>query len=79
MKRSYLGIGIFSAALFFLGNFETVSAHEPLAVTLEKVQNNSDSVKVENLAKELKKLKPISSNDFKAKFKKKSMDLSLLK
>ncbi|WP_407500503.1 hypothetical protein [Elizabethkingia anophelis] len=70
MKRSYLGIGIFSAALFFLGNFETVSAHEPLAVILEKVQTNSDSIKVENLAKELKKLKPISSNDFKAKFKK---------
>lgn len=69
MKYPYLGIGLFSAAFCFFNNSATLKANQPM-VSFEKVQINSDSIKVENLAKELKKLKPVSSNDFKAKFKK---------
>ncbi|UHO36704.1 hypothetical protein H5J24_12750 [Chryseobacterium capnotolerans] len=70
MKLSYLGAGILGAALTFTLGSHVVFAHQPLVTTIETLQNDSDSIKVENLAKELKKLKPISSNDFKSKFKK---------
>ncbi|MDN3693780.1 hypothetical protein QWZ06_16510 [Chryseobacterium tructae] len=70
MKLSYLGAGILSIGLTFTLGSNLVFANQPLAAVAEHVQSSSDSLKVENLAKELKKLKPISSNDFKAKFKK---------
>jgi hypothetical protein len=44
-------------------------ANQPLPAAVKYMQNDSDSIKVENLAKELKKLKPINSADFKSKFK----------
>ncbi|WP_160138701.1 hypothetical protein [Chryseobacterium sp. c4a] len=70
MKLSYLGAGILSIGLTFTLGSHVALANQPLATAAEYIQDNSDSLKVENLAKELKKLKPISSNDFKAKFKK---------
>ncbi|MDM1553542.1 hypothetical protein PYS58_00680 [Chryseobacterium indologenes] len=70
MKLSYLGTGILGVALTFTLGSNAVFANQPLVKTLETVKNDSDSIKVENLAKDLKKLKPISSNDFKSKFKK---------
>ncbi|MGE8553187.1 MAG: hypothetical protein ACN6OB_04515 [Chryseobacterium jejuense] len=70
MKLSYLGAGILSIALTFTLGSNVVLANQLLPRTIEHVQNDSDSVKVENLAKELKKLKPINTNDFKSKFKK---------
>ncbi|SDI27563.1 hypothetical protein [Chryseobacterium jejuense] len=70
MKLSYLGAGILSIALTFTLGSNGVFANQPLPRTIEHVQNDSDSIKVENLAKELKKLKPINTNDFKSKFKK---------
>lgn len=71
MKSPYPGITVLSAVLFFMGSSNMVFANKPFATAaIEKAQTNSDSLKVENLAKELKKLKPVSINDFKAKFKK---------
>lgn len=70
MKLSYLGAGILSVALTFTLGSNVVFANQPLASAVENVKNDSDSVKVQNLAKELKKLKPINTNDFKSKFKK---------
>lgn len=66
MKLSYLGAGV----LTFILGANVVFANQPVGTATEYVQNDSDSTKVENLAKELKKLKPINPNDFKSKFKK---------
>ena len=70
MKLSYLGAGIISMALTLTLGSNAVFANQTLTMVPEHVQNGSDSLKVENLAKELKKLKPLNTNDFKAKFKK---------
>ncbi|WP_250255193.1 hypothetical protein [Chryseobacterium sp. Marseille-Q3244] len=70
MKLSYLGAGILSVALTCTLGSNLVFANQPLEKEIEMIQNDSDSIKVEKLAKDLKKLKPISSNDFKSKFKK---------
>lgn len=69
MKLSYLGAGTLCAALTFAG-FPTVLAHQHPSFTVERIKNNSDSLKIESLAKELKKLKPLSAKEFKGKFKK---------
>ncbi|HIB8181837.1 TPA: hypothetical protein ACWX1I_003250 [Elizabethkingia anophelis] len=69
MKYPYLGISLFSAAIYFFSNSATLKANQP-TISFDKVQINSDSIKVEKLAKELKKLKPVSTHDFKSKFKK---------
>lgn len=70
MKLSYLGAGILSIALTFTLGSNAVFANQPLRTSVEHVKNDSDSTKILNLAKELKKLKPINTNDFKSKFKK---------
>lgn len=70
MKLSYFGAGVLGIALTFTLGSSPVFAKQPLTIVMENMKNDSDSTKVENLAKELMKLKPISSNDFKAKFKK---------
>ncbi|WP_336960153.1 hypothetical protein [Chryseobacterium contaminans] len=70
MKLSYLGTGILGVALTFTLGSNSSLANQPLEKAIEYVKNDSDSVKVENLAKELKKLKPVNANDFKSKFKK---------
>lgn len=70
MKLSYLGAGILSVALTLTLGSNAVFANQPLANAVEHVKNDSDSIKIQNLAKELKKLKPINTNDFKSKFKK---------
>ncbi|REC60818.1 hypothetical protein DRF65_18610 [Chryseobacterium pennae] len=71
MKFSYWGAGILAVVLTSTLGSNPVFASQPLMVATEYMQkNDSDSIKVENLAKELKKLKPISSDDFKSKFKK---------
>ncbi len=70
MKYPYLGISMVCAALASMANSKAVFAGEQLAVQhIEYVQVNSDSLKVEQLATALRKMKPISSADFKAKFK----------
>lgn len=68
--KSYLGIGILGAGLALLASPNAVFAKGNPVVSVEKVQNNSDSLKIEGLAKDLKKLKPIAVAEFKAKFKK---------
>lgn len=70
MKFSYWGAGILGIALTFTLGSSNVFANQPLNMVTEHMQNDSDSLKIENLAKELKKLRPISSDDFKNKFKK---------
>lgn len=70
MKFSYLGTGIVSTALVFALSSNIVFAKEPSMITFEKPHTDSDSLKVDGLAKGLKKLKPIGSEEFKSKFKK---------
>lgn len=70
MKLSYLGAGIVSVVLTFMLGANPVFANQPVLRVTERLQNDSDSIKVETLGKELKKLKPVSVNDFKSKFKK---------
>lgn len=69
MKLSYLGIGTLCAALTF-ASAQTIFAHQHPSFNFERIKNDSDSLKIESLAKELKKLKPLSANEFKSKFKK---------
>ncbi|MDM1294007.1 hypothetical protein HX021_06820 [Sphingobacterium sp. N143] len=68
MKFPYSGISVLGAMLISAATFTTVFGHERAVHTVGRVQTNADSLKVENLAKELKKIKPIHVNDFKAKF-----------
>lgn len=70
MKLSYLAAGIVSMVLTVTLGSHAVFANQPWAIVQEHVQIGSDSLKVENLAKELKKLKPLDTNDFKSRFKK---------
>ncbi|MDR2234840.1 MAG: hypothetical protein LBE92_01840 [Chryseobacterium sp.] len=71
MKISYLGTGIISAAMMLaVGSNAVFGRQIQSAGATEKVQTDSDSLKVLNLAKDLKKLKPLSAGDFKSKFKK---------
>ncbi|WON94019.1 hypothetical protein ACLCDV_11870 [Sphingobacterium sp. Lzh-3] len=70
MKYPYLGISMVCAALASMADSKIVFAGEQLGVQhIEYVQINSDSLKVEQLATALRKMKPISSADFKTKFK----------
>ncbi|MGL6126309.1 hypothetical protein [Chryseobacterium artocarpi] len=70
MKFTYWGKGLLAGAMVLAVSTNSVLANEPSSVLIEKTQNDPDSLKIENLAKELKKLKPIVKADFKAKFKK---------
>lgn len=70
MKFTYWGKGLLAGAMVLAVSTNSVLANEPSSVLIEKTQNDPDSLKIENLAKELKKLKPIAKADFKAKFKK---------
>ncbi|MDF2517224.1 MAG: hypothetical protein K0R59_2520, partial [Sphingobacterium sp.] len=70
MKSFYLGVATFGVGLALMMRYNTVSGHQQNVHSFENVQINSDSTKVENLVKELKKLKPIRTTDFEAKFKK---------
>ncbi|OOG19054.1 hypothetical protein BWD42_03630 [Sphingobacterium sp. CZ-UAM] len=70
MKSFYLGMATLGVGLALMMRYNTVSGHQQSVHSFENVQINSDSTKVENLVKELKKLKPIRTTDFEAKFKK---------
>ncbi|MGN7866336.1 hypothetical protein [Chryseobacterium sp. 22458] len=70
MKISYLGAGIVGTALVLALSSNVVFAKKSLKPVFEKVNANSDSLKIEGLAKDLKKLKPLGSDEFKRKFKK---------
>lgn len=70
MKFSYLKTGSLFAAILLTTSFNIVLASQYTAITFDQPHNNSDSLKVESLTKELKKLKPITVAEFKAKFKK---------
>jgi len=70
MKNSYLKTSILYTALLVAACTNTAMASQLPTVSLEKIHNTSDSLKVENLAKELKKLKPLTVAEFKSKFKK---------
>ncbi|OCA72552.1 hypothetical protein BBI01_10585 [Chryseobacterium artocarpi] len=70
MKFTYWGKGLLAGAMVLAVSTNSVFANERPTVLIENTQNDSDSLKIENLAKELKKMKPIAKADFKAKFKK---------
>lgn len=70
MKSFYLGLATVGVGLALMTRYNIVSGNHQVVHSFESVQVNSDSTKVENLVKELKKLKPIHTTDFEAKFKK---------
>lgn len=70
MKFTYWGKGLLAGAMVLAVSTNSVFANVRPTVLIEKTQTDPDSLKIENLAKELKKLKPIAKADFKAKFKK---------
>ncbi|CAM3079931.1 hypothetical protein DRF59_06550 [Chryseobacterium flavum] len=67
--KFYLGTGIIGVSLISVLGLNSADARQPLTLEPKKIYIDSDSLKVENLAKELKKLKPISAYDLKSKFK----------
>ncbi|MGE8433350.1 MULTISPECIES: hypothetical protein [Chryseobacterium] len=69
MKITYLATGFLGMALVLTVGSNSVFAKRP-TIQIEKAYANPDSLKVEKLAKDLKKIKPITVNEFKAKFKK---------
>lgn len=69
MKITYLGTGFLAMALVLTVGSNSVFAKRP-TIQIEKAYGNQDSLKVENLTKDLKKMKPIIVSEFKAKFKK---------